>query len=74
MDGRRCGRLFSDPARASAHGADGAGPDPLDLLRSYRTKPELDGAVCFGMNCMAVEGDRQTVSIGQQVDLALASL
>jgi hypothetical protein len=44
------------------------------LLRSYRTKPELDGAVCFGMNCMAVEGDRQTVSIGQQVDLALASL
>jgi uncharacterized protein YcbX len=49
-----------------------AGPDPLDLLRSYRTKPALDGAICFGMNCIVVEGERQTISIGQQVDVALA--
>lgn len=44
------------------------------MLRSYRAKPELDGAVCFGINCMVVEGDRQTVSVGQQVDVALAFL
>ena len=50
------------------------GPDPLDLLRSYRAKPALDGAICFGMNCIVVEGDRQTISIGQQVDVELAFL
>jgi uncharacterized protein YcbX len=49
-----------------------AGPDPLDLLRSYRTKPELDGAICFGMNCIVVEGERQMIAVGQQVELTLA--
>lgn len=48
------------------------GPDPLDLLRSYRTKPELDGAICFGMNCIVVEGERQMIAVGQQVELTLA--
>jgi uncharacterized protein YcbX len=67
------------------------GPDPLDVLRTYRVrsqarlneipvqsnlappiKPELDGAICFGMNCIVVEGERQAISIGQQVELTLA--
>lgn len=51
-----------------------AGPDPLDLLRSYRAKPALDGAICFGMNCIVVEGEPQTIRVGQQVDVELAFL
>jgi uncharacterized protein YcbX len=48
------------------------GPDPLDLLRSYRSKPELDGAICFGMNGIVVEGEQEQISVGQQVEVVLA--
>lgn len=37
-------------------------------------KPELDGAICFGMNCIVVEGEQQTIAVGQQVELTLAFL
>lgn len=48
------------------------GPDPLDLLGSYRSKPALDGAICFGMNGIVVEGEREQISVGQQVEVELA--
>lgn len=48
------------------------GPDPLDLLRTYRAKPELDGAICFGMNCIVVEGAGAVLHAGAAIDLALA--
>ncbi len=48
------------------------GPDPLDVLRSYRSKPELDGAICFGMNGIVVEGEQELITVGQQVELELA--
>ena len=48
------------------------GPDPLDLLRTYRAKPELDGAICFGMNGIVVEGEQEQIEVGQQVEVELA--
>jgi uncharacterized protein YcbX len=48
------------------------GPDPLDILQSYRAKPELDGAICFGMNSIVIEGDGQRLRVGQEVTVTLA--
>ena len=48
------------------------GPDPLDILQSYRRKPELDDAVCFGMNCIVTDGVDQVLHVGQEIDVALA--
>jgi len=48
------------------------GPDPLDILLTYRAKPELDGALCFGMNNILLAGDGQRVQVGQEVDATLA--
>ncbi|AVR98708.1 MOSC domain-containing protein [Pseudoduganella armeniaca] len=48
------------------------GPDPLDILQGYRAKPELDGAVCFGMNNILLAGEGQRVEVGQPVDVTLA--
>jgi uncharacterized protein YcbX len=49
-----------------------AGPDPLDILRTYRAKPELDGAVCFGMNCIVTEGGDAPLWVGQEIGFTLA--
>jgi uncharacterized protein YcbX len=48
------------------------GPDPLDILQGYRAKPEVDGAICFGMNNILLEGDGQQVRVGQEIDVELA--
>ena len=48
------------------------GPDPLDLLRSYRSKPALDNAICFGMNCIVTEGEGERLTVGQQITVSLA--
>jgi uncharacterized protein YcbX len=48
------------------------GPDPLDILQSYRAKPELDGALCFGMNAILTAGNGQLVRVGQEIEVALA--
>jgi uncharacterized protein YcbX len=48
------------------------GPDPLDIMQAYRRKPQLDDAVCFGMNCIVTAGEGQRLAVGQQVDMALA--
>ncbi len=48
------------------------GPDPLDILQSYRRKPQVDDAVCFGMNSIVVEGDGEVLRVGQQVEVELA--
>ena len=48
------------------------GPDPLDLLRGYRARAELDGAICFGMNSIVVEGEQQGVHVGQEIAVVLA--
>ncbi|RJG10677.1 MOSC domain-containing protein [Massilia cavernae] len=43
------------------------GPDPLDVMQSYRKKPQLDDAVCFGMNCIVTDGAGQVLHVGQEV-------
>lgn len=48
------------------------GPDPLEILQSYRAKPELDGALCFGMNAIVTDGEGQLVQVGQEIEVALA--
>jgi uncharacterized protein YcbX len=49
-----------------------SGPDPLDILRTYRTKPAMDDAICFGMNSIVTAGDGQRVYVGQPVSMTLA--
>jgi hypothetical protein len=58
------------PAVDQASGV--TGPDPLDILASYRAKPALDGAICFGMNCIVTEGDGARLYVGQAVTMTLA--
>ncbi|MES2129223.1 MAG: MOSC N-terminal beta barrel domain-containing protein [Pseudomonadota bacterium] len=48
------------------------GPDPLDILRTYRTRPSMDDAICFGMNVIVLSGDGQRLHVGQNVDVTLA--
>lgn len=47
------------------------GPDPLDILQTYRANPRMDGAVTFGMNVIVEEGVGVTVRVGQQFDVEL---
>jgi uncharacterized protein YcbX len=49
-----------------------AGPDPLDVMQSYRRKPVVDDAVCFGMNSVVVAGDGEVLRVGQEVAVELA--
>jgi uncharacterized protein YcbX len=48
------------------------GPDPMDILQSYRAKPEVDGALCFGMNAILIAGEDQRVHVGQEIEVPLA--
>lgn len=48
------------------------GPDPLDVMQAYRKKPQLDDAVCFGMNCIVTQGGGQRLFVGQEVTAALS--
>lgn len=48
------------------------GPDPMDIMQSYRAKPELEGALCFGMNAILIAGEDQRVCVGQEIEVSLA--
>jgi uncharacterized protein YcbX len=48
------------------------GPDPLDILQSYRANPRLDGAITFGMNAILLAGEGETIRIGQDVKVEIA--
>lgn len=48
------------------------GPDPLDILRTYRVNDKVDGGITFGMNAILVEGEGETVRVGQDIDAELA--
>lgn len=48
------------------------GPDPLDILQSWRGKAILDGAVCVGMNCIVLEGAGNMLRVGQELSVALS--
>lgn len=48
------------------------GPDPLDILQTYRANPRMDGAVCMGMNCIVTSGAGSLLRTGQELDVDLA--
>jgi uncharacterized protein YcbX len=48
------------------------GPDPLDILQSYRANARMEGAVCMGMNCIVVRGAGSELHVGQVLDAELA--
>jgi uncharacterized protein YcbX len=48
------------------------GPDPLDVLQTYRANPKLDGAVCMGMNCIVSAGAGSRLRVGQELATELA--
>jgi uncharacterized protein YcbX len=48
------------------------GPDPLDILQTYRANPRMDGAVCMGMNCIVPAGAGSTLRVGQDLATDLA--
>ncbi|UVW29145.1 MOSC domain-containing protein [Massilia sp. H6] len=47
------------------------GPDPLDILQSYRANPRMDGAVCMGMNCIVAQGAGRRLRVGQELETTL---
>jgi uncharacterized protein YcbX len=48
------------------------GPDPLDILQTYRANPRMDGAVCLGMNCIVSAGAGSLLRVGQALAAELA--
>jgi uncharacterized protein YcbX len=48
------------------------GPDPLDILQTYRANARMEGAVCIGMNCIVVRGAGSALRTGQVLDAELA--
>ena len=48
------------------------GPDPMDILMTYRANPRVDGAVTFGVNMIVREGDGEILRVGQDIEAELA--
>lgn len=48
------------------------GPDPLDILRTYRVNSRIDGGIAFGMNTLLLQGDGQVLRVGQEVEVELS--
>jgi len=49
------------------------GPNPLDILQTYRANPRMEGAVCLGMNCIVTAGAGNELHLWMRGDLAPAS-
>lgn len=45
------------------------GPDPLDILGTYRANPKVDGSITFGMNAVTLSGEGTVLRVGQHVDV-----
>jgi uncharacterized protein YcbX len=48
------------------------GPDPMDILQTYRANPRMEGAVCMGMNCIVSAGAGSLLRVGQELAAELA--
>ncbi|CAN5892309.1 MOSC N-terminal beta barrel domain-containing protein [soil metagenome] len=48
------------------------GPNPVEVLQSYRANPLVDGGICFGMNTIVTHGAGQYLALGDTVQLHLA--
>lgn len=47
------------------------GPDPLDVLNTYRANHKLEGASTFGMNAVLDGADNVALTVGQELSAAL---
>jgi uncharacterized protein len=47
------------------------GPNPMDILSTYRANARLNGGISFGMNCIVLGGAGQTLRVGQVFDASL---
>ncbi|RJF97642.1 MOSC domain-containing protein [Noviherbaspirillum saxi] len=48
------------------------GPDPLEILQTYRANPKVNGGITFGMNAIMLEGEGQLLRVGQEVDVIIS--
>jgi uncharacterized protein YcbX len=48
------------------------GPDPMDILQTYRANPKVDGGITFGMNAILTKGEGQVLRVGQDIEVTLA--
>jgi uncharacterized protein YcbX len=48
------------------------GPDPLDILQTYRVNARVGDRVSFGINTILLEGEGQVLRVGQPVEIELA--
>jgi uncharacterized protein YcbX len=48
------------------------GPDPLDILRTYRASDRLSGGIAFGMNTLVTAGEGAILKVGQEIEVLLA--
>ncbi|MGB7195270.1 MAG: MOSC N-terminal beta barrel domain-containing protein [Collimonas pratensis] len=47
------------------------GPDPMDILQTYRSNPRVDGAPTFGVNAILQDGAGEILRVGQEITLEL---
>ena len=47
------------------------GPDPMDILLTYRGNPRVDGAPTFGVNAILQDGAGEILRVGQEMTLEL---
>jgi len=48
------------------------GPDPLDILQTYRANARMDGAVTLGMNVIVQDGFGLALRVGQELNAEIA--
>lgn len=46
--------------------------DPLDVLRTYRVNPKVNGGITFGMNAIVSNGAGTVLHVGQELEVELA--
>ncbi|MFJ2986919.1 MOSC domain-containing protein [Collimonas sp. NPDC087041] len=48
------------------------GPDPLDILMTYRINPRVNDGITFGVNVILLEGEGEILRVGQEIEPELA--
>ncbi|MQR00383.1 MOSC domain-containing protein [Glaciimonas soli] len=48
------------------------GPDPLEILQTYRANPKVDDGITFGMNLILLKGEGEILRVGQELEMTLA--
>ncbi|HVL75435.1 MAG TPA: MOSC N-terminal beta barrel domain-containing protein [Noviherbaspirillum sp.] len=48
------------------------GPDPVDVLQTYRANEKVGGGITFGMNAIVAAGEGSVLRVGQDIEAELA--